>query len=77
MRPALDRKPARSHHAHPTISARAATVRAPAFLRAPLVTVNEEHRQVGKRPVEAFLKRVLALTEDQNWDAKRRLEVLQ
>ena len=34
-------------------------------------------RTLGKRPVKAFLERVLALTEGQNWDAKRRLEVLQ
>jgi hypothetical protein len=34
-------------------------------------------RTLGKRPVEAFLERVLALTGGQNFDAKRRLEVLQ
>jgi hypothetical protein len=34
-------------------------------------------RTLGKRPVEAFLERVLSLTEGQNWDAKHRLEVLQ
>ena len=34
-------------------------------------------RRLGTRPVKAFLERVLALTESQNWDAKRRLEVLQ
>jgi hypothetical protein len=33
-------------------------------------------RTLGRRPVEAFLARVLALTEGQNWDAKHRLEVL-
>jgi hypothetical protein len=33
-------------------------------------------RTLGRRPVEAFLERVLALTDGQNWDAKRRLEVL-
>lgn len=33
-------------------------------------------RTIGKRPVEAFLARVLSLTKGQNWDAKRRLEVL-
>jgi hypothetical protein len=33
-------------------------------------------RTIGRRPVKAFLERVLALAEDQNWDAKRRLEVL-
>ena len=33
-------------------------------------------RTIGKRPVEAFLLRVLTLTKGQNWDAKRRLEVL-
>lgn len=32
---------------------------------------------LGKRPVEAFLERVLVLTEGQNWDAKRRLQILQ
>ncbi|MBV8050927.1 MAG: hypothetical protein JOZ80_07055 [Acidobacteriaceae bacterium] len=34
-------------------------------------------RTLGRRPVQAFLERVLVLTEGQNWDAKRRLEVLQ
>jgi Zn-dependent protease with chaperone function len=34
-------------------------------------------RTLGRRPVKAFLQRVLALTETQNWDAKHRLEVLQ
>ena len=34
-------------------------------------------RTLGRRPVEAFLERVLALTDGQNFDAKRRLEVLQ
>jgi hypothetical protein len=34
-------------------------------------------RTLGRRPVEAFLERVMALTDGQNWDAKRRLEVLQ
>ena len=34
-------------------------------------------RVLGKQPVKAFLARVLELTEGQNWDAKRRLEVLQ
>jgi hypothetical protein len=33
-------------------------------------------RMLGRRPVRAFLERVLALTEGQNWDAKHRLEVL-
>jgi Zn-dependent protease with chaperone function len=33
-------------------------------------------RTIGRRPVKAFLERVLALAEGQNWDAKRRLEVL-
>jgi hypothetical protein len=33
-------------------------------------------RMLGRRPVRAFLQRVLALTEGQNWDAKHRLEVL-
>jgi hypothetical protein len=34
-------------------------------------------RTLGNRPVKAFLERVLVLTESQNWDAKRRLEILQ
>jgi hypothetical protein len=34
-------------------------------------------RTLGKQPVEAFLERVLAFTEGQNWEAKRRLEMLQ
>jgi len=34
-------------------------------------------RTIGRRPVQAFLERVLALTDGQNWDAKHRLEVLQ
>jgi len=34
-------------------------------------------RTIGRRPIKAFLERVLVLAEDQNWDAKRRLEVLQ
>ena len=34
-------------------------------------------RTLGRRPVEAFLERVLALTEGQNLDARRRLEMLQ
>ena len=34
-------------------------------------------RTLGRQPIEAFLERVLALTDGQNWDAKRRLEVLQ
>jgi Zn-dependent protease with chaperone function len=34
-------------------------------------------RTLGRHPVRAFLERVLVLTEDQNWDAKRRLEMLQ
>jgi hypothetical protein len=34
-------------------------------------------RTLGTRPVKAFLERVLALTDPQNRDAKRRLEVLQ
>jgi hypothetical protein len=33
-------------------------------------------RMLGRRPVRAFLERVLVLTEGQNWDAKHRLEVL-
>jgi Zn-dependent protease with chaperone function len=34
-------------------------------------------RTLGRRPVKAFLERVLALTERQNLDAKHRLELLQ
>jgi Zn-dependent protease with chaperone function len=34
-------------------------------------------RTLGRRPVKAFLERVVALTEGQNWDTKHRLEVLQ
>lgn len=34
-------------------------------------------RTLGKRPVKAFLERVLALTESQNMDAKHRLVMLQ
>jgi Zn-dependent protease with chaperone function len=34
-------------------------------------------RTLGKQPVETFLERVLVLTQGQNWDAKRRLEILQ
>jgi hypothetical protein len=33
-------------------------------------------RTLGTRTVRAFLERVLALTEGQNWDARHRLEVL-
>lgn len=33
-------------------------------------------RTLGKRPIEAFLERVLALTQGQNWDAKHRLQIL-
>ena len=34
-------------------------------------------RMLGRQPVRAFLERVLVLTEGQNFDAKRRLEMLQ
>jgi len=34
-------------------------------------------RMLGRRPLKAFLERVLALTEGQNSDAKHRLEVLE
>jgi len=34
-------------------------------------------RTLGKQPVKAFLEQALLLTEGQNWDAKRRLEMLQ
>ena len=33
-------------------------------------------RTLGRRPVKAFLEQALALTEGQNWDAKRRLQIL-
>ena len=33
-------------------------------------------RAIGTRPVKAFLKQVLALTDGENWDAKRRLKLL-
>jgi Peptidase family M48 len=33
-------------------------------------------RILGKRSVKAFLERVLVLTENQNWDARHRLEML-
>jgi hypothetical protein len=33
-------------------------------------------RTVGTSPVKAFLQRVLALTDGQNWDARHRLELL-
>jgi len=33
-------------------------------------------RTIGSRPVKAFLEQALALAEGENWDAKRRLEVL-
>ncbi len=34
-------------------------------------------RTLGTGPVKAFLQRVLALTQGQNWDARHRLEALQ
>jgi hypothetical protein len=34
-------------------------------------------RTLGSRPVKAFLEQALALAKGENWDAKRRLEVLQ
>jgi Zn-dependent protease with chaperone function len=34
-------------------------------------------RTLGMGPVKAFLQRVLALTQGQNWDARRRLQLLQ
>ena len=34
-------------------------------------------RTLGAEPVKAFLQRVLALTQGQNWDARQRLKVLQ
>ena len=32
---------------------------------------------LGRQPLKAFLEQAVALTEGQNWDAKRRLELLQ
>jgi len=49
-------------------------------LRNPQMEANADAlaaRTLGRRPVKACLERVLALTEGQNWDAKRRLQVLQ
>jgi hypothetical protein len=34
-------------------------------------------RTLGTAPVQAFLERVMVLTQGHNWDAKRRLELLQ
>jgi hypothetical protein len=34
-------------------------------------------RRLGSQPVKEFLEQALALAEGENWDAKRRLEVLQ
>jgi hypothetical protein len=34
-------------------------------------------RTVGTGPVKAFLQRVLALTQGENWEARQRLKVLQ
>jgi len=34
-------------------------------------------RKLGRQAVKAFLERVVALTEGQNWEAKHRLEILQ
>jgi hypothetical protein len=50
------------------------------ILRDPQMEANAEAlaaRALGRRPVRAFLQRVLVLTDGQNWDAKHRLEVLQ
>jgi hypothetical protein len=33
-------------------------------------------RTLGRRPVKAFLEQTLVLTEGENWDAKRRLQIL-
>ena len=33
-------------------------------------------RTLGRRPVKAFLEQALVLTEGDNWDAKRRLQIL-
>jgi hypothetical protein len=49
-------------------------------LRNPQMEANADAlaaRMLGRRPVKAFLERTLTLTEGQNWDAKRRLELLQ
>ena len=34
-------------------------------------------RTLGTIPVKAFLQRVLTLTQGENWDARRRLQLLQ
>jgi hypothetical protein len=34
-------------------------------------------RTLGTGPVKAFLQRVLAVTQGQNWDARQRLQRLQ
>ena len=34
-------------------------------------------QKLGKRPVKAFLERVVVLTDSRNWDAKHRLEELE
>jgi hypothetical protein len=50
------------------------------FLRDPQMEADADAlaaQTLGRRPVRAFLERVMTLTESQNWDAKHRLEVLQ
>jgi hypothetical protein len=50
------------------------------ILRNPQMEANADAlaaRTLGRRPVKAFLEWVVALTEGQSWDAKRRLQVLQ
>lgn len=50
------------------------------ILRDPQMEANADAlaaRTLGTGPVKAFLQRVLALTQHQNWEAKQRLEVLQ
>lgn len=50
------------------------------FLRDPQVEADADAlaaRTLGIAPVEAFLQRVLTLTQGQNWDARERLKLLQ
>ena len=50
------------------------------FVRDPQLEANADAlaaRTLGKTAVQAFLKRVLVLTEGKNWDAKHRLELLE
>ena len=50
------------------------------FLRDPQVEADADAlaaRTLGTGPVKAFLQRVLALTQGENWEARQRLKVLQ